>query len=143
MPIARIVHQAELSERLWVFDAQLSKTIPALPKTGVGRRVAGALSRSGTAFAPRYDESSAAKSRSDLVRKLESTLKELRATRGWLRFTLRAELAPADRLDGLLHEADQLCRLVGDRQRRVDARQPWTRRKTTGVDANVLSPNRN
>lgn len=140
LPIARIMHEAELSERLWVFDTQLGKTIPALPKTGAGRRVARALQRSGTAFAPRYDESGAARSRSDLVRKLGIALKELRAIRGWLRFIDQAGLLPSDCLDALLHEANQLCRILGSHQRRAGKRLPWTPKNPASLPAKLLSP---
>ena len=69
----------ELSERLWRFAARVGKVFAALPDTGLGR----------------HDESCAAESRRDFVHKLGVALKELKETRGWLRFVVIAELLGA------------------------------------------------
>jgi four helix bundle protein len=82
----------ELSERLWDFAARIGKVVDALPDTRVGRHVAGQLVRSGTSSPPNYDEGCAGESRADFVHKLNIALKELRETRGWLRFIIKATL---------------------------------------------------
>ena len=107
------MNQAELSERLWAFAARVGKIVDALPNTRSGRHVAGQLVRCGTSAAPNYDESGAAESRSDFVHKLSIALKELRETRGWLRFIVKAELLPSSKLGGLIDESEQLCRILG------------------------------
>ena len=105
--------QAELSERLWELAARVGKVVDSLPETKLGRHVAGQLIRCGTSSAPNYDESGAAESRDDFVHKLSIALKELRETRGWLRFLVKAELLPASKLSGIIDEAEQLCRILG------------------------------
>lgn len=84
----------ELSERLWNFAARVGKVVDALPDTRLGRHIAGQLVRCGTSSAPNYDEGCAAESRSDFIHKLSIALKEMRESRGWLRFIPKAELLP-------------------------------------------------
>lgn len=103
----------ELSERLWHFAARVGKVVDALPDTRMGRHVAGQLVRCGTASAPNYDEGCNAESRADFVHKLSIALKEMRETRGWLRFIVIAELQPLARLAPLIDECEQLCRILG------------------------------
>ena len=105
--------QDDLSERLWDFAARVGKIVDALPETRLGRHVAGQLVRCGTSAPPNYDESGAAESRADFVHKLSIALKELRETRGWLRFIAKADLLPASKLSDLIDESEQLCRILG------------------------------
>ena len=103
----------ELSERLWAFAARTGKLVDALPETRLGRRVANQLVRSGTAAPPNYDEGRVGESRADFVHKVNVALKELVETRGWLKFIISAELLPARRIEVLLEECEQLCRILG------------------------------
>ncbi len=107
------MNQAELSDRLWDFAARVGKIVDAIPDTRLGRHVAGQLVRCGTAAPPNYDESGAAESRDDFIHKVSVALKELRETRGWLRFLAKASLLPPARLAGAIDESEQLCRVLG------------------------------
>src|SRR6185503_4365621 len=98
----RRMQQDELSDRLWDFAARVGKVVDALPETKMGRHVAGQLTRCGTAAPPNYDESGAAESREDFVHKLSVALKELRETRGWLRFTIKAALLSQKKVGSVL-----------------------------------------
>ena len=102
----------ELSDRLWKFAARIGKVVDALPNPRLGRHVAGQLVRCGTAPGPNYDEGCAAESRADFAHKLSIVLKELKETRGWLKFNVIAELLPEIRVTPLLDEAEQLIRIV-------------------------------
>ena len=103
----------ELSQRRWVFAARIGKLVDALPDTRLGRHVANQLVRSGTAAAPNYDEGRAGESRADFVHKINVALKELVETRGWLNLIIIAELLPANRVQTLFDECQQLCRILG------------------------------
>jgi four helix bundle protein len=103
----------DLSERLWAFAARVGKVVDALPDTRLGRHVAGQLVRSGTAAAPNYEEGRCGESRADFVHKVSVALKELVETRGWLKFIDRAELLPKSKMEPLVDECDQLCRILG------------------------------
>ena len=107
------MNHEEPSERLWRFAARIGNVVDALPDTRRGRHVAGQLVRCGTPAPPNYDEGSAAESRADFAHKLNAALKELVETRGWLRFIVIAELLPAKRMEELLDECDQPCRILG------------------------------
>ena len=103
----------ELSERLWDFAARIGKVVDALPETRLGRHVAGQLVRCGTSSAPNYDEACAGESRADFIHKMSVALKEMRETKGWLKFVIKTKLLPAKRIAGLLDEAMQLCNILG------------------------------
>jgi four helix bundle protein len=107
------MNQNDLSERLWEFAASVGRIVDALPETRLGRHVAGQLVRCGTSAAPNYDESGAAESREDFVHKLSVALKELRESRGWLRFIAKAKLLPAPSMSVSIDESEQLCRILG------------------------------
>src|SRR6185503_17763075 len=103
----------ELSDRLWQFAARVGKVVDALPDTRLGRHVAGQLVRSGTAAPPNYDEGRVGESRADFAHKINIALKELVETRGWLKFTIIAELLSRRRVELVLDECQQLCRILG------------------------------
>jgi four helix bundle protein len=107
------MNSEELSIRLWQFAARVCKVVDALPDTRVGRHVAGQLVRSGTSTPPNYDESCAAESRDDFVHKLSISLKELKETRGWLRFIPLAGLLPERKVSDLLVECEELVKIPG------------------------------
>lgn len=107
------MNQNDLSLRLWDFAARVGKVVDALPETKLGRHVAAQLVRSGTSAPPNYDESGAAESREDFIHKLSMSLKEMRESRGWLRFIGKSGLLPEKDMAALVDEADQLCRILG------------------------------
>jgi four helix bundle protein len=104
---------SELSERLWGFAARVGRVVDALPDTRLGRHVAGQLVRSGTAAPPNYDEARVGESRADFTHKINIALKELVETQGWLKFIIVAQLLPAPRIEALVDECEQLCRILG------------------------------
>lgn len=101
-----------LSERLWDFAVRIGKVVDALPDSRLGRHVAGQLVRCGTSSAPNYDEGCAAESRADFVHKLGIALKEMKETRGWLRFIVKAGLLGAKRIDPIRTEAEELAKIL-------------------------------
>ena len=103
---------SELSERLWRFAARVGKVVDALPETRLGRHVAGQLVRCGTSSAPNYDEGCAAESKADFIHKMSIALKEMKETRGWLRYVVIAELLPQKRVAAVLDECEQLCKIL-------------------------------
>lgn len=78
----------------------------------MGRHVAGQLVRCGTSPAPNYEEGCGAESRADFIHKLSICLKELRESRTWLRIIVRAKLVPETRMEEILDESDQLCKII-------------------------------
>jgi four helix bundle protein len=114
----------ELSERLWRFAARAGKAVDALPEGRLGRHVAGQLVRCSTSAPPNYDEGCAAESRADFVHKLGVALKELRESRGWLRFIIIAGLLPEKRILPLLGECEELSNIIGRSLLTAKSRRP-------------------
>jgi len=102
----------QLEERLIDFAVRVIKVASKLPRTPVGKHVAGQLLRSGTSPAPNYAEARGAESNADFVHKLKIALKELNETSVWLRMICRAELLTASLLTELTDENQQLCRIL-------------------------------
>ena len=111
MPIDR--RGEDLEDRLLDFAARVGKLVEALPDTRLGRHVAGQLVRSGTSPAPNYAEARAAESKKDFIHKLGIALKELRESRVWIKLILKSDMLPADRIEPLLDESNQLCNIIG------------------------------
>jgi len=102
----------DISERLLDFAVRVGKVVDALPDTRLGRHVADQFVRCGTSPAPNYEEARAAESRRDFVHKLRVCLKELCESRMWLRFIIKAEMLPGQKLADLLDECEQLCNII-------------------------------
>ena len=111
MPIDR--RGEDLEDRLLDFAARVGKLVDALPETRLGRHIAGQLVRSGTSPAPNYAEACAGESKKDFIHKLGIALKELRESRTWIKLILKADMLPADRIEPLLDESNQLCNIIG------------------------------
>jgi four helix bundle protein len=102
----------DLGERLLAFTVIIIKIVEMLPNTKTGNHFAGQLLRSGTAPYPNHGEAQAAESPKDFIHKLRISLKELRETYRWLRLIKRVPLiSPADLLDEVLAETDELIRI--------------------------------
>jgi len=102
----------ELAERLLDFSVRVARVVDALPDTRLGRHIAGQLVRSGTSPGPNYEEGCAAESRADFVHKLSICLKELRESRFWLRLITRSGLLSDKKMNCVLDECSQLCRML-------------------------------
>lgn len=125
----RVKRGEDLAERLLDFAVRTGKVADALPKTRLGRHVAGQLVRCGTSPAPNYEEARAAESRPDFIHKLRICLKELRESLCWLRMIARGSLLPESQLRPLIDEATQLCNIFG--QSVVTARLRPSEKKRT------------
>src|ERR1051325_8940574 len=96
----------DLSERLLDFGVSAGKIVDRLPDTRLGRHVAGQMIRCCTSPAPNYEEACAAESSADFEHKLGISLKELRETRLWLRFVIKAAMLPPNELAQVLDECN-------------------------------------
>lgn len=94
------------------FAVRIIKIASVLPQSYAGRHIAQQLLRAGTASAPNYAEARAGESRADFVHKLKVLLKELNETRVWLKMIGKAEMLSPERLESVIDENTQLCRIV-------------------------------
>ena len=98
----------DLDERLLEYAVRVIRLVDALPKTLVGRHVAGQVLRSATSVGANYEEARGAESKEDFVHKLQIALKELRESNYWLRLILKSQMLPRERLADILDESNQL-----------------------------------
>lgn len=102
----------DIEERLIDFAVRIIRVCGALSDTPAERHVSGQLLRSGTSPAPNYGEARGAESGKDFIHKLRIVLKELNECRIWLIIIVRSEFLPEHKLEPLLDECDQLCRII-------------------------------
>ena len=101
----------ELEERLIDFAVRVIRLSARLPRTPVGRHIAGQILRAGTSPAPNYGEARGAESLADFVHKLRIVLKELNETSVWLRIIERGEILESGLLTDIIQENRSLCRI--------------------------------
>lgn len=103
----------DIEERLIDFAVRVIRACESLPNRPAARHIRGQLLRSGTSPAPNYGEARGAESKRDFIHKLKVVLKELNESRIWLKMIIRCGMLPKERLNPLLDECDQLCRIIG------------------------------
>jgi four helix bundle protein len=101
-----------IEERLIDFSVRIITLATALPKGPAGKHIAQQILRSGTSPAPNYAEARGAESTADFIHKLKVASKELNETCVWLRVIERSKLLPLKRLETLIDENQQLCRIL-------------------------------
>ena len=102
----------DIEERLIDFAIRIIQVCNALSNSTTELHIKQQLIRSGTAPAPNYAEARSAESSKDFIHKLKIALKELNESRIWLKIIIRANLLPENRLNTLLDECEQLCRIL-------------------------------
>ena len=83
-----------------------------LAKDDVGQILGKQLLRSGTSVGANVEEAQAAQSKADFVSKLSIALKEARETRYWLTLILESESLPANRLDAIQVEIEEIIKIL-------------------------------
>src|SRR4030067_2994911 len=68
--------------------------------------------RAGTSIGANVEEALAGISRPDFIAKMGIASKEARGTRYWLRLLHDSKIVPSDRIDTLIQEAEEICRIL-------------------------------
>jgi four helix bundle protein len=97
-----------LDERLIEFSSNIIRITGALPNDAAGNYISGQLIRSGLAPSLQYGEAQGAESKADFVHKMKVALKELRETFQSLRIIYKQEWLPAERMQPLIQENNEL-----------------------------------
>ena len=114
----------DIEERLIDFAVRILNVCDALPAKSTGAtHIRGQLIRSGTSPAPNYGEARAAESSKDFVHKLKVVLKELNESRVWLKIIIKSNMLPEVRLEELLDECKQLCKIISSSIQTAKTRQ--------------------
>lgn len=90
---------------------QLSSKLDERP--GVGRVLMSQILRAGTSVPANVEEARAAQSKADFVSKMSIAIKEARETHLRRRLLEPAKIIPADQLNSLIREADEIKRVLG------------------------------
>ncbi|MEZ4699996.1 MAG: four helix bundle protein [Rhodothermales bacterium] len=104
--------QRQLHNRFFNLAARIGLFVEQLPRTYLGRHLAGQLVRSGTSPLANYAEAGAAESRRDFIHKMGICLKELRETSTWLHLARHLSVGDGSQLPALIDEVDQLMRIT-------------------------------
>jgi len=102
----------DIAERLLDFAVRVIKLVNALPKTIIGRHLAGQLVRSGTSCGSNYEESRGAESRADFIHKLGIALKEIKESRFWLKVIYHAKIMKPEQIESLIAECEELAAII-------------------------------
>ena len=102
----------DLRERTTEFALRIVKLYKSLPKSTEAQVLGKQVLRSGTSVGAQFRESQRAKSDPDFINKLESVLQEADETAFWLELLVRAEIVPAQRLESLRKETDEIIAIL-------------------------------
>ncbi len=102
----------EFSNRLLELAVRALKLSEKLNESYAHRHIGKQLVRSGTAIGANYEEARGAESRGDFIHKMRISLKEARETLYWLRIILKLEHFPAERLEPIILETDEVCSIL-------------------------------
>ena len=115
----------DLPERTFEFARRVVKLCQTLDHTpGVSRTLANQLLRSASSVGANVEQAS--QNRNDFIAKYSIACKEARETLYWLRLLAAADVAPADRLSGLIEESNQLVAILTTivKRARANSRKP-------------------
>ncbi len=98
----------DLKSRTKSFALRIIKLFTSLPKTAEAQVIGKQILRSGTSVGAQYREACRARSNSEFISKMASSLQELDETSYWLELLVDANFIKAEKLKSLQDEADQL-----------------------------------
>lgn len=102
----------DIRGRSYDFARRVVKLIRALPHDVASVAIARQLARSGTSVGANVEEAQGAHSRREFAFKMNIARKEARETLYWLRLLRDTDTLPADRLDGIVQESDEIVRIL-------------------------------
>jgi four helix bundle protein len=103
----------DICQRTYKFAIRIIKVCTFLDsQTGVARTLAKQILRSGTSIGANVREAQSAQSDRDFIHKLEIALKEARETEYWLELLVVTEIVSGNRLNSLIDECKQLCKIL-------------------------------
>ena len=86
--------------------------VAALPNSISGRAVASQIARSGTSVGANYRAARRARSNREFVAKLGVVEEEADETAFWLEIIIEDKMLPADKVEPLLDEANQIVAII-------------------------------
>lgn len=102
----------ELKERMKQFALRVIRLVNALPKGKAAEVIGWQLIRSATSVGSNYRAACRARSRAEFIAKLGIVEEEIDESAYWLELLVESGIMPAERLDGLIQEANELTAIV-------------------------------
>ena len=103
----------DINNRTFSFACRTVKLYQYLAKQKYASEVLGRqILRSGTSIGANLEEARAGQSRADFVSKCNISLKEARETHYWLRLLKETKIIPAEKIDNLLGEANEIVAIL-------------------------------
>ena len=117
-----MVPAEELKKRTKAFAVRVVKLFRSLPKTDEARVIGRQMLRSATSVAANYRAVCRARSKAEFAAKMGVVVEEADETVFWLEFVGDTEIIPAQRMDPLLREANELLAIFAASHRTVRKR---------------------
>lgn len=102
----------DIRGRSYEFGCRVVRLVRALPRDVASLPVARQLVRSGTSIGANVEEAQGAHSRRDFAHGMNISRKEARETLYWLRMLRDTETVPADRLESIIQESEEIVRIL-------------------------------
>lgn len=101
-----------LRERTKAFALRVIRLCSALGDHGTAGVIGRQPVRSGTSVGAQYREACRARSQAEFISKVQSAIQELDESTYWLELIVEGDLMPAEKLDFLRSEADELMAML-------------------------------
>src|SRR5438132_9428768 len=101
--------EKDLRNRTKAFALRIVRIFSALPKTTEAQVLGKQLLRSGTSIGANYREAFRARSKAEFIAKCGDSLREIEESAYWLELLVDAAIVPAEKLQPLRDECDQLA----------------------------------
>src|SRR6201987_3740675 len=100
--------ESDLAVRTRNFALQIIRLFPNLPRTTEAQVLGKQLLRSGTSVGANYREAYRGRSKAEFISKCGDSLRELEETAYWLELLVDGKVVPAEKLEALRQECDEL-----------------------------------
>jgi four helix bundle protein len=102
----------ELKERTYQFALRILKLASKLKNTGESAVITRQFCKSGTSVGANLEEADGSLTLNDFVYKVDTSFKECKETRYWLRLIIDRELLPEDMVTPELNESEELIKIL-------------------------------
>jgi four helix bundle protein len=106
------VDSNHLKSRTKAFSLEVLKFVEFLPKSTGGRAIGNQLVRSGTSVGANYRAVCRSRSKAEFIARLGVVVEEADESAFWLELILESDLAPKDKVQPLLKEANELVAIM-------------------------------
>jgi four helix bundle protein len=118
------VNPEEFKRRTKALSLAVIKLVDSLPRRGSAQVIGTQLLRAATSVGANYRAACRGRSPADVIAKLSIVLEEADETAYWLELLLESGHAPADAIDDLLTEADEVTAMTVASLKTLKSRYP-------------------